>query len=85
MKVSGDQSEDAFSGTTVRLDGTTSDSDKEKTAKAVLDNSRQQYGSNKADIESYLNESMETGLRRRLNSHQKNKEEASSKDRSIKL
>jgi hypothetical protein len=50
MKVTGDESEDAFSGQTVPLDVEES----EKVAKMVITNSRKQYAKPKAEIEKQM-------------------------------
>jgi hypothetical protein len=50
MKTTADESEDAFSGRTVPLDVTGSES----VANAVIASSRKQYGTPKCDVEAYL-------------------------------
>jgi hypothetical protein len=50
MKVSGDESEDAFSGQTVQLD----EEESEEVGKAVVAYSRKQYASRKATVEKYM-------------------------------
>jgi hypothetical protein len=52
MKTTADESEDAFSGVTVPLEVEES----EKTAKAVVTQSRKQYGTSKAKVEKYMEE-----------------------------
>lgn len=50
MKVTGDESEDAFSGQTVPLDI----EENEKVAKTVVANSRKKYSTSKKDVEAYM-------------------------------
>ncbi len=70
MKVTGDKSEDAFSGETVPVDAEGSD----KTKSAVVASSRKQYGTPKKAVEKYMEALFGNNVKEKASSHSKSAE-----------